>query len=265
MTGRLAASGTSMTEGAQRMPNDRLRAAMHASRIDALALAAGVTVDVKTVERWLAGRVPHSRHRTAVARIVERAEVQLWPTARPSAAHDGDSGELLAVYAHRTDLHVEEWWRLLTQANERIDLLAYALLFLPEGHPRLVELLTEKAAAGVSIRIALADPEASETTARSIEEQLGPGGMAARIRNALLHFTPLKDLSGVEVRQYASPMYNSVFRFDEEMLVTPHLYGTPGYRAPLLHLRRGGADGPFEQFGGHVERLWSISTPVWAC
>ncbi len=136
ITGRPGASQTSLTEGAQRMPNDRLRAAMHASRIDALALAAGVPVDVKTVERWLAGRVPHSRHRTAVARIVGRTELQLWPTARPSAAHDGDSGEVLAVYAHRTDLPVEEWWRLLTQANERIDLFAYALLFLPEGHPR---------------------------------------------------------------------------------------------------------------------------------
>ena len=246
------------------MPNDRLRTAMHASRIDAPALALGVPVDVKTVERWLAGRVPHSRHRTAVARIVGRTELQLWPTARPSATHDGDSGEVLAVYAYRTDLHVEEWWRLLTQANERIDLFAYALLFLPEGHPQLVELLTKRATAGVKIRIALADPEASETTARSVEEQLGPGGMAARIRNALLHFAPLKGLSGVDVRQYASPMYNSVFRFDEEMLVTPHLYRTPGYRAPLLHLQRGGADGPFEQFAGHVERLWSISTPVWS-
>lgn len=247
------------------MPNDRLRAAMHASRIDPAALAVAVPVDVKTVERWLAGRVPHSRHRTAVARIVGRTELQLWPTARPSESHEGDSGEVLAVYAHRTGLHAEEWWRLLSQASARIDLFAYALLFLPEGHPRLVELLNEKATAGVSIRIALADPDAPETAARSIEEQLGPAGMAARIRNALLHFAPLKGLSGVEVRQYASPMYNSVFRFDEEMLVTPHLFGTPGYRAPLLHLQRSGADGPFDQFAGHVERLWSISTPVWSC
>ena len=152
----------------------------------------------------------------------------------------------------------------LSQANEHIDLFAYALLFLPEGHPRLVELLREKATAGVRIRIALADPAAPETTARSIEEQLGPDGMAARIRNALLHFAPLKGLPGVDVQQYASPMYNSIFRFDEEMLVTPHLYGTPGYRAPLLHLQRAGADGPFDQFAGHIERLWSISTPVWS-
>jgi len=247
------------------MPNDRLRAAMHASRIDAHALAAAIPVDVKTVERWLAGRVPHGRHRTAVAGVVGRSELQLWPAARPSDAYYAGSGEVLAVYAHRTDLQAEEWWRLLIQANERIDLFAYALLFLPEGHPRLVELLQEKATAGVSVRIALADPEAPETTARSIEEQLGPGGMGARIRNALLHFAPLTGLPGVHVRQYASPMYNSVFRFDEEMLVTPHLYGTPGYRAPLLHLQRGGADGPFEQFAAHVERLWSISTPVLPC
>ncbi len=247
------------------MPNDRLLAAMHASRIEAQALAAAVPVDVKTVERWLAGRGPHSRHRTAVARVVGRTESQLWPAARRSDTHEADSGEVLAVHAHRTDLQVEEWWRLLSQANEYIDLFAYALLFLPEGHPRLVELLREKATAGVRVRIGLADPAAPETTGRSIEEQLGPDGMAARIRNALLHFAPLKGLPGVDVRQYASPMYNSVFRFDEEMLVTPHLYATPGYRAPLLHLQRAGADGPFDQFAGHIERLWSISTPVWSC
>lgn len=236
---------------------------MHASRTDVSALAAAVPVDVKTVERWLAGRVPHSRHRAAVAQVLERSEVHLWPAVRPSQFTTADSGEILAIYAHRSDLHTEEWWRLLSHAHEHIDLFAYALLFLPEAHPRLVELLREKAEAGVSIRIALADPEAAETRARSIEEQLGQGGMAGRIRNALLHFTPLRGLSGVEVRQYASPMYNSVFRFDQEMLVTPHLYGTPGYRAPLLHLQRGDTDGPFDQFAGHVERLWAISTPVW--
>ena len=245
------------------MLNERLRAALAASRTDSGQLAAAVEVDVKTVERWLAGRVPHSRHRAAVARHLGRTELQLWPDVQSALAHQADTGEVLAFYAYRTQLSVEDWWRLLSHANEHIDLCAYALLFLPEAHPHLVELLRDKAAAGTNVRIALADPAAPETKARSVEENLGPDGMGARVRNTLRHLEPLKGLPNIEVRQYASPMYNSVFRFDQEMLVTPHLYGTPGYLAPLLHLQRGTAEGPFDQFVAHVDRLWSISTAAW--
>ena len=245
------------------MLNERLRAALAASRTDSHTLAAAVEVDVKTVERWLAGRVPHSRHRAAVARHLGRTELQLWPEAPSALGHQADTGEVLAFYAHRTQLATEEWWRLLNHASEHIDLCAYALLFLPEAHPHLVELLRDKAAAGTTVRIALADPAASETKARSVEENLGPDGMGARVRNTLRHLEPLKGLANIDVRQYASPMYNSVFRFDQEMLVTPHLYGTPGYLAPLLHLQRGTAEGPFDQFVAHVDHLWTISTPAW--
>lgn len=245
------------------MLNERLRSALTANRTDSHGLAAAVEVDVKTVERWIAGRIPHARHRSAVARHLGRTELQLWPEARPVNDHHTDTGEVLAFYAHRTQLAVEDWWRLLSHADEYIDLFAYALLFLPEAHPRLVELLRDKAAAGTVIRIALADPAAPETVARSVEEGLGPEGMGARVRNTLRHLEPLKGLDNIDIRQYASPMYNSVFRFDQEMLVTPHLYGTPGYLAPLLHLQRGAAQGPFDQFVGHVDRLWSIGSSAW--
>lgn len=54
-------------------------------------------------------------------------------------------------------------------------------------------------------------------------------------------------------------MYNSVFRFDEDMLVTPHMYGTPGYRAPLLHVRRLTSGGIFDAFASHFERVWEAT------
>jgi len=46
------------------------------------------------------------------------------------------------------------------------------------------------------------------------------------------------------------------------MFDTPHLYGTIGYRAPLLHLRRLGTGGVFDTFAGHFEGLWATTTPL---
>src|SRR4029434_10706164 len=80
---------------------------------------------------------------------------------------------------------------------------------------------------------------------RDAEERLD-GGLVARVRTALHYFQEgLADCDGIELGLYASPLYNSLFRFDDEMFVTPHLYGTIGYRAPLLHLRRLGSGGLF--------------------
>jgi hypothetical protein len=70
------------------------------------------------------------------------------------------------------------------------------------------------------------------------------------------------DCPGVEIRFQDSPLYNSVFRFDDQMLVTPHLYGTQGSAAPLLHLRRLGPNGLFSRFAAHFEAIWAHTTPI---
>src|SRR4030081_3349898 len=65
------------------MANERLRAAMAKAGKDILSLACATEVDPKTVQRWLAGRVPHPRHRWAIASILDEEEGHLWPSARP--------------------------------------------------------------------------------------------------------------------------------------------------------------------------------------
>lgn len=57
-------------------------------------------------------------------------------------------------------------------------------------------------------------------------------------------------------------MYNSVFCFDDEMVVTPHRFGTPGFTAPLLYLRRLGPYGIFESFAEHFEAVWQSAVPA---
>lgn len=114
----------------------------------------------------------------------------------------------------------------MVDAKRQVDLAAYAMLFLPEAHPRLFELLRGKAAAGCRIRIALVDPTSRHLVERDAEERLD-GGLVARVRTALHYFQEgLDDCEGVELGLFASPLDNSLFRFDDEMLVTPHLYGT---------------------------------------
>jgi hypothetical protein len=57
-------------------------------------------------------------------------------------------------------------------------------------------------------------------------------------------------------------MYNTVLRFDDEMIVTPHLYGRPGYNSPLLRLRRLGTGGLFDNFARHFDDVWTTAAPV---
>lgn len=134
------------------------------------------------------------------------------------------------------------------------------MLHLPEQQPDLVAVLKEKAGGGCRIRIALADPDSEEAHRRDAEEQLN-GGLIARIRTASFYFSDLADCEGIEMRFHSTPMYNSVFRFDSHMFVTPHLYGIPGSKAPLLHFQRRSSWGVFERFVQHFEAIWDEAKP----
>jgi transcriptional regulator with XRE-family HTH domain len=240
--------------------NRLLRQAMGTARISAERVADAVGVDPKTVQRWLAGRVPHARHRWAVADLLGVTEGALWPDfAGPGGSDCND--EVVAVYARRVDVSRALWHELLLDARERIDVLGYAVQFLPEQHPDLVETTMAKCQAGCKVRVVVADPDCEQVEQRDREERLG-GAMAFRIRNTVRYLAPIRELPGVELRYQQAPMYNSVFRFDDDMLVTPHLYGTPGFRAPLLHLRRARRGGVFDTFAGHFESIWDAAQPA---
>lgn len=133
--------------------------------------------------------------------------------------------------------------------------------FLPEDHSRLDRLLIEKATAGCSVRISLANPDSPYVAERDEEEGLG-GTLPDRIRTTVDHFEPLFGVEGIDLRFHQTRMYNSVFRGDDEMFVTPHLYALKGYRAPLLHIRRSTDDGVFDGFAAHFERVWAVAEPI---
>ena len=245
------------------MSNERLRAAILESRLAVSRVAELVEVDPKTVHRWLGGRVPHPRHRFALATALSQEEEYLWPSVDRSALdRDASAAELVAAYPFRADVDPAHWWSMIIKAKQQIDLLGYTLYFLPQQHPQLIPVLRQKCAAGCTVRLVLADPNSQFVRLRELEEQ-DPITLTARIQTSLRAFRPLvEDCAGAELRYQDAPLYSSVFRFDDEMFVTPHLYATPGHRAPLLHLRRLGPNGLFSRFAAHVESIWATTTPA---
>lgn len=190
-------------------------------------------------------------------RLVREDEDYLWPIApgRDAGFAADASAEIKAAYAHRADMPTEVWRALLVGARRRIDLLGYAMLFFPEQHPNLTPLLADKIEAGCDIRVALADPESSHTLERDSLEQLG-GTLPDRIRTTIKHFRNLVGLPGFTLRLHDVHLYSAVYRFDDDMIVTPYLFAAHGYQHPVLQLRRLGRFGLFEQYADQFERIW---------
>jgi hypothetical protein len=242
------------------MANERLLAAMARVDVSVPQLATLTGRDPKTVSRWLGGRVPHPRQRFLVAKHLGEDEEYLWPGAR-RAADNAAPGEIVATYPYRSNFSTESWWQLIDAATKQIDLLGYTLYFLPLDHPRLIPALIEKCRAGCRVRAVIANPQ-SEHVARRDAEEDQPITLVARISTSLKYFRELHELNNFEMRYQDLPLYNSLFRFDDQMLVTPHLHATPGTSAPMLRLRRLGPAGMFSRFAGHFESVWATTTAI---
>lgn len=243
------------------MTNEQLRAAMARAGVSIHDLAAMTGRDPKTVSRWIGGRVPHPRQRYLVAKHLGTDEGRLWPQARPASTDGSPTGDLVAAYPYRSNVPAGDWWEMITGAERQIDLLGYTLYFLPLDHPDLLPTLAEKCAQGCRIRLVIADPRSPHVAQRDQEEQ-HPITLVARIGTTLKYFRKLRTQANLEFRYQDVPLYNSIFRFDDHMLVTPHLYGTPGAQAPTLRLRGGGHNGLFSRFADHFESIWLTTVPV---
>jgi hypothetical protein len=241
--------------------NDRLRIAMTSACIEAESLARKVGVDPKTVQRWLGGRVPHPRHRWKICDLLGQSEQYIWPQVILGVSGVLHTSEVVSAYAHRADSPSQLWTGMLEGARSNIDLLGYSMSFFPEQHSGLAQLLDEKCARGLQMRVSLADPEGPEVAARDNLERLG-GTLPSRIRATVVHFESLFANAGVEIRFHGVPLYNAIYRFDDQMLVTPYLYQLRGFQHPLFHLKRLGSAGIFEAYAQQFEAIWTESRPV---
>jgi transcriptional regulator with XRE-family HTH domain len=219
------------------MANERLRAAILENGLTANALASDLGVDVKTVERWVNGRMPYRRHRYAVSSRLGVEERYLWPDAlsRDQVVAASES-ELIAVYPHRSEVPRDAWRRLFDSGKEEIGVLVYAGLFLAEDSG-LLKVIRKKAEAGARVRILVGDHDDLHIAERGEQEGIGDA-MAAKIRNALSLYRPLREVDGVEFRMHQTVLYNSIFRADDQLMINTHVYGLTAPHAPVWHLRK---------------------------
>ncbi|MFB7655230.1 MULTISPECIES: XRE family transcriptional regulator [unclassified Streptomyces] len=243
--------------------NEPLRRAMAQARISDSQLAERCGVDTKTVSRWITqtGRVPHSRHRWAVSEALGEDESVLWPAATKKLVKAGPDREVAEVFPYRSACPASLWRSLITKAERELTFAGYTNYFLWLEQARFGTALRRKASAGCRVRFLLGDPDSELTRTREQEEDVALS-LSTRIRVTL---TELEKLKGhdIHARFSSGHAYLSVFRFDDDMIVTPLLTHSVGHDAPTLHLRRHQDDGVFDRFAAHVEGLWSRGTPVW--
>ena len=216
---------------------------------------------IKTVERWISGRNPYRRHRYSIAVRLGVEERYLWPEAlSPDQVSAASESEVIAIYPHRSDVPRDTWIRLFEAAASEIGILVYAGMFLAED-AGVQRLLIAKAKSGVRVRVLLGDPNSPEVAERGHDEEIGEA-MAAKVRNALVNYRPLRAIKSAEVRLHRTVLYNSIYRSDNQLLINMHVYGMPAYSAPALHLRKVAGGEMTATYLESFEHVWHSAVPV---
>jgi DNA-binding XRE family transcriptional regulator len=232
---------------------------MDAANTTIASVAEAVGVTPSTVSRWISGAtLPHAATRLVVAELFGVEVTDLWPEL-PS-----DPAPVVASYVARSDVPPEVWRQLIHTVQARVDLLGFAVRFLPAVDARVWDHLRAAEARGARIRICLADPDAQVVTDRD-KEETSSLSLIERVREGLRLFSDqLGDLPGVEIRLHTVPLYASVYRFDNDMLVVHQLYGVHGEEAPTSHYRahpNSDQVNLFDQFLRHFDAIWATARP----
>ncbi|MGW4726036.1 XRE family transcriptional regulator [Streptomyces sp. NPDC004291] len=231
-------------------------------------LAYRVGVSPKQVQRWLADETltPHARNREDAARALGVDEDMIWPKTVQDRVKLGGDREILRTYPYRSACPSTVWADLAAGAERELLFAGYTNYFLWTQIPAFGGLLRRKAESGCRVRFLLGDPTGEVTRQRETIEDV-PLSVSTRIRITLDELAKLGPVEGVEARFSAAEdavnhVSLSVFRFDEQALVTPHLARLVGHDSPLLHLRRHDDGGMYDRFAEHAEELWGRGAPV---
>ena len=113
------------------------------------------------------------------------------------------------------------------------------------------------------MRLLLGDPSGKHLASRDGERRIG-GGVTGRVAAVLTHYAPLSDV--VEIGLHDTPLYNSIYRFDDQLLVNTHVYGllaahTP--QRPAAEVRKPSASVVVRDATGRVLMLRRTDNGLW--
>jgi Domain of unknown function (DUF5919) len=111
--------------------------------------------------------------------------------------------------------------------------LVFSGTFYAQTQRKVASMLTEAAERGVQVRLCFGDPASAAVATRDREEGIS-GTLAAKIRSALTYYRPLLDVGKCEIRLHATTLYASLFRYDDQIIVTPHAFGEPPSANPAF-------------------------------
>jgi hypothetical protein len=245
--------------------NERLRTVMLQGDVTVQGLSEACKVDPKTVERWLTlGRTPHRQHRWMAAKLLGAEEAYLWPAVLEGQAHKRTAAaqsELVRLFPNRAAVPRESWNKLINESTQNIDVLVFSGTFLSQM-PRIAKMLRSRADLGAQVRLCLGDPNSAAVKIRDTEEGL-VGTLSAKIKAALTYFRPLSGVENCELRLHSTTLYNSIFRFDDALLVNPHVWGHPASTNPLLQFKRLDlVSGFFDHYTDGFEAVWKSAQPL---
>ena len=246
------------------MTNERLRAAIAEAGLTFEMFGEKVGVDPKTVERWITkDRMPHRTNRMQVASLLGRDEAYLWPvTADDPRTRSATRAEFVELIPSRAAIPVSTWESLIDEAQEAIDILAFAGSFLHDSIPDFDGRIAARAEAGVHVRFLFGDPDSAAVILRGEEEGIGDG-MAGRCRLTWTYLRPLLNSSrSIEARMHGSTLYASLFRFDNTLLANVHALGAPAGNSPILHIERVPGGRLFAHYMESFEGTWRAGKTV---
>jgi transcriptional regulator with XRE-family HTH domain len=222
------------------LENEPLRTAITRAGLTLEEFADIVQVDVKTVQRWLAGRTtPYVRNRARVAGALDTTERALWPDAAPAPATPDaveptthEPGDVVAGYAYSSDPAAPKPAELLGAAVERIEIVIPNLA----AQPGVVALLRARAADGCPICILIEHPN----------EQV----------EALL------DIDAIDVRASPTGVDHILYRADDEILLALRHISFADQSPPMIHLRQATYGGLFDRLAHDFDVRWEKATPL---
>jgi transcriptional regulator with XRE-family HTH domain len=230
--------------------NENLRRAMLRARLSEEDVAVELQVDPKTVRRWLEGRVPYLRHRWLLANLLGAEEADLWLNSHAGSRPP----ELRAVYPNRQAMPHDAWLSLFGSAEREIGILDHSALFLAK-EPTVLSALSDRAHYGARLRICLRN-RSMQVLAENDASEGSNGAVSSENREALNLFWGLRPL-GAEIRLHRSILYNAIYRADNHLLVTQHVYGVPDDQQPVLFLRSAAAGDMATAYIDTFERIWA--------